>query len=60
MYFNIQFLSFVERKANSTMEHKKCKRHEKRDRPLVSTVDFKQVSHRNREFAFWSRFLKLI
>ena len=38
--FQVQLISFVERKANSTMEHQKCKGHETRNRLLVSKMEF--------------------
>ena len=34
--FQVRFISFVKRKANSTIEQQKCKGHGKRDRLLIS------------------------
>ena len=36
--FFFEFISFVEKKINSTIEQQNCKGHEKRDRLLVSKV----------------------
>ena len=36
----LRFISFVKRKANSTIEQKRCKCHEKRDRLLVLKMEF--------------------
>ena len=35
-FFKVQFISFVERRANSTIEQRKCKGDKKRNRLLVS------------------------
>ena len=35
-----QFISFVEKKANSAIKQQKCKNHEKRDRLLASKREF--------------------
>ena len=44
----VQLISFFKRKANSKFELRKCKGHEKRDRILVSKVEFIfQISQRN-------------
>ena len=46
--FFVQFVSFDKRKANSTIEHRKCKGHEKLDRLLTSKIEFNyQISQRN-------------
>ena len=48
-FFQFQFLSFVERKAYSTIGQQKCQGHEKRDQLLVSKVDLSfQISQRNK------------
>ena len=55
--FELQFISFVKRKENSTMEQRKCKGHEKRDRLLVTKVVFNfQISLRNWKLIYWSSF----
>ena len=38
--FQVQCVSIVKRKVNSTMEQQKCKGYEKRDRILSSKVEF--------------------
>ena len=46
-FFLVQFTSFVERNANSTIEQQKCKVHEKRDRILNSKMEFNyQISQK--------------
>ena len=40
IFFLVKFISFVKRKANSTIDEQKCKGHEKRDQLLVSKVFF--------------------
>ena len=56
--FDFWFL-FVQSKANSAIEQQKCKNHVKCDRFLVSKVVLNfQISHRNRNFTYWSCFLK--
>ena len=37
--FQVQLISFIKRKANSTIEQPKCKGHEKHDTLLVSKWD---------------------
>ena len=49
-FIQVQFISFVKRKANSTIEQQKCKGHEKRGRLLVSKVDLNyQISERSKK-----------
>ena len=54
IFFQVLFISFVERKASSTIEQQKC------DRLLISKVDSNfQFSQMIIKYAFWSSFLKL-
>ena len=39
-FFKYQFISFVKRKANSTIKYQRCKGHEKCDRLQVLKVEF--------------------
>ena len=58
-------MSFVERKVSSTIEHRNCKAHEKRERLLISKVDFNfQISQQENNIPIdpfcsnWSNFIK--
>ena len=54
IYFQVQFIFFVKRKSNSTIEQQKC--NEKFDRHLVSKVEFNfQISQRKKSI-YWSSF----
>ena len=60
LYFYVQCISIVTRKANSTIEQQNCKGHEKRDQLLVSKADFDfQTSQRNKNFTYGYIFLEL-
>ena len=49
-FFQVLFISLVERKFNPIIEQRKCKGHEKRDRILVPKVEFNfQISKRNKK-----------
>ena len=51
--FQVQFISFVKRNANFTIEQQKFKGHEKCNRYLVSKVEFNfQISQRNENLTF--------
>ena len=59
-FFLVQFILFVERKANSSIVQQKCICHEKRERLLISNVEFNfQFSQRNKKFIYSSSFLQL-
>ena len=54
-FFQVQSISFVKMKANSAIEQQNCKGHEKRDRLLISKMEFNyQISHRNKSFTYRS------
>ena len=51
--FSIDSISIIKRKANSNIEQQKCKGHEKRDRLIISKMDFRnQISQRNKSFTY--------
>ena len=53
LFQEVQFVSFVERKANSTIEHQNCEGHKKRDQLLVSKADLHfQISQLNKNFTY--------
>ena len=58
-FFLVRFIFIVKRKAKSFFEQPNCKCCKKRNRLLVSTVDFNvQSSHRNTNFIKLFNFLK--
>ena len=57
---SVQFIYFLKREINSTIEQQKRGGHENCDRVVVSKVDLKvQISQRNKFFLKWSRIHKL-
>ena len=63
--FKVQCIFIVRRKANSNIEQQKCKGHKKRDRLLVSKVEFSyQISSEVKSlridpiFSYWVKFMK--
>ena len=59
-FFQVFFISLVERKFNPIIEQRKCKGHEKRDRILVPKVEFNfHISKRIKKYTYRCSFLKL-
>ena len=57
---SVHFFSFVKRKANYIIEQQKCKRHKKRNRPLVSIMEFNfQISQRNKKIYLLIQFSQI-
>ena len=51
--FEVHFISFVERKANYTIDQQKSEGYEKRDRFLFSKMEFNfKITRRNKSFLF--------